>query len=58
MDNISFVACKDEEYKCSYDAYTICLPQDKLCDETEDCPEGDDEDDCGMQHMTCILFND
>lgn len=35
--------CTLEEYKCKSGA---CIPSLTVCDETPDCPDGDDEEDC------------
>ena len=36
-------ACSDQEFTCSQG---LCLPEDCLCDFTDDCGDGSDEEDC------------
>ncbi|XP_071812191.1 uncharacterized protein [Apostichopus japonicus] len=38
--------CGDGFFICLIGTYTYCLPNKKLCDQEQDCDNGDDEKDC------------
>ena len=46
---LKLTACKDSEFTC-YDG--ICVPMENRCDQTSDCSDNSDEEDCQMLHLT------
>ena len=47
-------ACPIDEYDCDGTGYQ-CIPDDDVCDGTDDCYNGSDEDNCGMYNCALIL---
>ncbi|XP_050727584.1 low-density lipoprotein receptor-related protein 1B-like isoform X2 [Eriocheir sinensis] len=41
--------CADDEYECWQGS---CIPEQWVCDDYQDCPYGDDEEDCDSTGMT------
>ena len=42
--------CDRDEYKCVYDIYPDeCIPRRLLCDQRNDCIDGQDEFNCGTE---------
>ena len=42
-----FAACSENEYKCT--SNDVCVPKEVLCDSTDNCLGGEDEDE---EHCT------
>ena len=45
--------CPEGEFRCN--DRSMCLPQEQLCDHTEQCADGSDEDRCGEAHWYCSI---